>query len=542
MKLGNTPPLSDKAIHAWLLSGILVLGFCLRFHGVFWGLPNMFHPTYSYHPDEIYLLQWADMLFAGKTIPKHFIYGGTFYYSTLQATNRLGEIITGLAGGQQLFNTMLTGRMLGILYAEVTIFLTCLAGSMLFHRRVGLLAALFLAVMPGHIFWAQRIRPDELFTLLVAVNLFFVIRMQKGYGAPRINIILAGLALGVSIATRFPAAVLFLAYAYAIFSRTTETQAGKKAIIVTVKHLLWLFGVVCLSYLAASPHTVIYYKQFVSGMMVQWHYQSGDFVEAIGRGPRWLQYGGRIFSQAAGYPLYIITLAGILLSLVKRRREDLLLLCIILPYFILLSMTSWVVVRYSIPLLPMFAILASRLIVQLCEKYRKAAITAVLATALSLLWTITADIAYSNAIRGTDARDAAAGWMIKNAVPGSAVGAFIGYPGDVFYNPPGTSLQRWYYFNMKRDDIDLFLNAGFDYVIINDHFLREVRRLGGRYPQLSYRRLNSWNEEHPGYELVQEFSRAVRAAGLDFGYQFTAPDYILARPHILIYKKLSGRR
>ncbi|MDX8411427.1 MAG: glycosyltransferase family 39 protein [Mariprofundaceae bacterium] len=523
-------------LSAMALSGIILLGFVLRLNGIDWGLPNVLHPNYSYHPDEWYYLTWTEPLAQGPVQAKHFIYGGTFYFSTIELIQALGHFITAQWGGLELRNITEVGRAFGVVYGVLTIFLTYLIGKLLFGRKVGLLAALFLAVYPGQIFWAQRIRPDELFSFLFTLNFLVMARIYKGVGNIHRNVVMGGLLFGLSVATRFPAVALYAGYAVAIFLPAYQGRFEVKQFLMSRLHWL-LIAFTCIGYMVASPYSVIYPGELLEGIQIQLAYQSRPFADAIGRGPSWYQYGGRMLGQAMGYPLYALALAGVALAAWKRGREDLLLFAMIVPYFISLSLASWVVVRYTLPLLPILAVFSARLLCSLAAvKERRIALTSILGVAM--LWTMAVNLAYARAITGEDARDTAAIWMNQQVRPGARIGSFIDYVGDKFKNPPPSRMHRWAYFSMRQEGLSGFLERNFDYLVINDRFIREGKRLGNLHPYPGFTQLQRWMEKHPGYELVKEFSRGAVIAGIDFGYQFTSIDYMLARPKIYIFQRL----
>lgn len=539
----NSDRQPTKYFNLIILSGILLLGLSLRLNGLEWGLPNELHPTYSYNPDEIYLLTWADWLQQGHIIPKHFIYGGTFYYITLQFTNWLGSFLTEQIGGQQLFNTILLGRLLGIFYALLTIFMIYATGSILFSDSVGLLASFILSVLPAHIFCAQQVRPDELFALQFVLNLLFMARIIKHQGKIKTNLFLGGLLLGIATATRFPAAILFLGYTVAM--ALVLSQDFRENRPAATRKTLQFFGVMSgsavLGYLAASPHTVFYLKDFVSGLLVQWHYQSGTFTDGINKGPSWFQYGGRIFRQAMSEPFHGLTLIALAFAIWKRTKEHLLLLAIVVPYFLLLANTSWILTRYTIPLLPIFSLLIANFLLEMAGRSKIAKALVVTIIIGSVSWSLAASLAYVNTLKTTDPRDAAAIWMIENLEIGATIGAFVEYDGDYFNNPPATRKHRWSYFNMKQDDIDRFLEIPFDYVVVNELSLQDARRLGADHPKTSYHKLNEWSVRHPGYSQLRQFSNEASIAGLDFGYLFTSIDYTMSRPRLSLYKKIGSK-
>lgn len=519
---------------------ILLLALVLRLNGMDWGIPNSIHPQYSYHPDEIYFLSWGKMLQYDIIIPKHFQYGGTFYYYTLLVTNWLGAFLADKIGGAPLVNIFLVGRTFGIVYALLSITLVYATGRLLFSRTSGLLAAFILAVLPAHVFWAQIIRPDELFALEYVAQLYILARILKNQGTLLANLIIGGLLLGVAVATRFPAGVIFFAYVTVIFLLLGEefhsdrTKARKTAI----RYLLILVGTSSLGYIGASPQTFLHFHEFIAGMQIQWQAQSGLFPDAVDRGPMWYQYGGRILIEALGYPFYGLVLAAIAYSLWQRRAVDLLLLSVLLPYFLMLAKTSWVVTRYTLPLMPVFALMMGSLLRDQAGRKPYLKTLVLVAIAAASLWSVILDLAYAKTLRGPDPRDSASQWLAQEAKPGARIGTFDCYRGDYFTPPPSYSLQRWEYFHLNQDGIARFLENQFDYIVINEGILVDTKRLGTKFPSLlPYNELLVWSNSSPGYSLIKTFTSSVSIAGLDLGGSFTSVDAMLARPTILVYQR-----
>ncbi|MDX8411428.1 MAG: glycosyltransferase family 39 protein [Mariprofundaceae bacterium] len=519
------------------MAGILLLGLALRLNGIDWGLPNELHPNYSYHPDEWYYLTWAEQLARGHVQAGHFIYGGTFYFSTIELIQALGHFITAQWGGLELRNITEVGRAFGVVYGVLTILITYFIGKVLFGCKAGLLAALLLAVYPGQIFWAQRIRPDELFSFQFALNFLLMARIYKGAGNIHRNVMIGGLLFGLSVATRFPAVALYAGYAVAIFLPAYQGRFEVKQFLTSRLHWL-LIGFTCIGYMVASPYSVIYPGELIGGIQRQLSYQTEPYIDAIGRGPSWYQYGGKMLGQAMGYPLYVLALAGVAFAAWKRSREDVLLFAMIVPYFVSLSLVSWVVVRYTLPLLPLTAILSARLVLTCFHEQHRAQAAMAVLVAVAVLWTVGANTAYANAIKGEDTRDMAARWISQNVRAGASVGKFIDWEGARFNNPLASNRHRWFYFSLRRDGLYDFLLRRFDYLVVDDRVIREGKRLGGQHPKPGFVQLQRWMEEHPGYRLAKVFSRDVVFAGVDFGYQFTSTDYMLARPKIYLLQRI----
>ena len=517
------------------LTVLVVLALVLRWPGMDWGLPDDIHSTYSYHPDEAFSLGWGEDLNHGHVIPRHFIYGGTFYYRTLGYANRVAEWFSDDA---TLSSRIQAARYMSLGYALLAVFLIYFAARTFFTHSVGLLSAFVLAITPGHVIWAQRGRPDELFVLLFTLNLFFIARLLKRRGNRTWNLVLGGLCLGVAVATRFPAGVLVIGYVAAIFYALAQPRAWQ----AIAKPVGGLALSALVFYSIASPHTWLYFRYFIDGITMQWTYQSGPFVDGVGRGPGWWQYGGRTFSQAIGYGYYVPALLAVAFAAIRRKSADVVLLAASLPYFVLLSMTSWIVVRYFIPLLPVVAILIAHLVV-LAYRARQPLVrqAAIAIIVLASLFNIVAISVYSNAVAATDVRDTTLDWMSTSIPPGADIGAFQRYQGDVFFNPPGIARFNWSVCVLQVCDVKDFLRREPEYLVIPGEYLHDAIRLGEQHPLAAYRQLITWLETQSHYTTVLTAGRRLEFLGFDFGSQFDAFDIRIALPNVLILQAREPR-
>lgn len=523
----------------FLLLIAVVLGLALRLYGIRWGLPNALHPEYSYHPDEVFHLIYARMLVDGTIIGKQFMYGGTFYYSILYAYYFVGDRFADLLGGANYFaSTILFGRYVHTMLAILTILIVYQCGRAFFGKTAGGLAAVILAVMPGHILCAQRMRPDEIAAFLSALTILLSWRLVSTDQGVRLRLyIITGLLLGVATALRFPLAIMIVAPVAA----HAFASGGKNGAEVLRSLLDWkmaaMLVAVFLGYAVASPHTFMYPDWFMQGMKIQWRYQSNPFMDAVDAGPGIYQYGWTMLHEAMGYPIYFLALGGIVLALIKRSRADIVILAAAVPYFILTTFTSWVVVRYTLPLLPPLAILAGRFVVYVAEEIPRHKIAAYAVLAMALSVTVMADYAYLKMEAGEDVRDEASGWIQDKLPKGSSILTVRAYYEDYYFNPvvpPGYQAPV-FFLTGNVDSAPLFQDFGFDYLVLNELIYKNMERLGERHP---YERVRIFHESlaNSHYRRIKEFKQPIEAMGIDFSSWFTSHDYVIANPEIRIYQ------
>lgn len=521
-----------------LLAAIILLGGALRIAGIHWGLPDATHPTFSYHPDEALHVDWAEALARGDLIPKQFIYGGTLTSTILNADRHFGAALHPLLGGANpLADTIIAGRYFIVLLSLLTILLVYETGKTLWDAPSGLLAALIVALTPVHVFMAQDVRPDESATFVVTLIVYLsALIFRADARRDRRFVVYAGLALGAAVALRFPLATFGLAPVAAWLLRDPPSNV-RAAVLQLVGQRSWvLAGAMLLGYCVASPHTLIYFSDAINGIGLAWAYEVGVFPDAAERGPGIWQYGWTQLREAFGIPLHLFALAAIVHALVRRSREQILLLAAFVPYFVLTTFASWVVVRYTVPMVPPLALLITAAAIPMLRASSAWRAAALAALTGSLTWTLLSDVAFARIEKERNVREEAADWIADHAPPKSGVATTWQYPTDVYLNPVIRGDVHVYAVMADRTAALAFSSGDVDYLVVNESVYKNMERLGDRHPSEAIREFHHALDSAP-YHLVAEFQKPVRFAGLDFSSTFTSQDYAIVNPGIRVYQR-----
>ena len=205
-----------------LLSLVLIFSFILRYYHTYIGLP------YLYYWDEPQTASTAlRMMKTGDFNPHFFAYGTMMIYANLIVDILHYFSLMGYPPTAQSYLTSIndiiinvdTGwkwtishpsfyhanRVLSVFIGTAIIFVTYLIGKILVNRWVGLVSAIFLAILPFFVIrsvWITSDMPVGLFVLLVVLfSLLFIKTQKKSY------FFLSLLFVGVAIATKYNAGI-----------------------------------------------------------------------------------------------------------------------------------------------------------------------------------------------------------------------------------------------------------------------------------------------------------------------------------------------
>ena len=335
---------------------IVLLALILRLWGLNFGLP------YVIQPDEPSVeLRALHMWYAGDLNPHYFVYPSLFYdmqallaFAVAHVGGLLQpDILRHPLGHLPLF--YLAGRALTTMLGTATVLVAYLVGRYL-NPRLGLNAALFLAVAPQHVQQSHYITVDAPTALFTALAALFAIRalMQAG----RIgDVVLSAVAAGLAAGTKYNAGLALLLPLAAVFlseqswKRRLGASAAAAAACVTTFVLTTPFALLDRGQ-AGRPWPFLNSLQVVSR-----HYAAGHpGAEGNDNAIWYLQYLGRDGILA---PMTILALAGIAVIAIRYRRAGLVLLSFVVAYYALLCSTFVRFDRNLLPLLPFLALLAA---------------------------------------------------------------------------------------------------------------------------------------------------------------------------------------
>ena len=262
------------------------------------------------------------------------------------------------------------GRAVAAAFGLGTIYLAYALGKLLYDRRVGLLAAAFLTVMPYHVVVSRQVLLDVPMTFFATLALYLIARFAANERP--ILLYAAGGAMGLSLISK-ETSFLLVGAAYAFFALAPEVRIRGRDVAISLGVML----------LVVSPYLLS--VRLAGEGKTEQNYLVWQLFRRPNHG--WTFYAD-VVPLAIG-PLVIATVLGGLWLFRGSRswRETLLLAWILAPaaFFELWPVKGF---QYLLPIAPAFAVLAGRTVAWLPEAIeavrRRRWLVPTLATAVAL--------------------------------------------------------------------------------------------------------------------------------------------------------------
>jgi hypothetical protein len=408
-----------------ILAGILALGLALRLSHLSWGLPD-----YVHYDSLIHFIRPAAILVANRD----------FTLSTLQFAH--GPLLVYVLGGVYLMFSLLTGEpirpdaltaagqlptlvMLGRGLAVAIALLSVMVQYLLARRLLGvpgaLCAAAAFSLAPIPVLESHRINPNGamILLMLLASYLAVVAHGRKSPWCLMGAFAVAGLAGAVKYVGPFAGAVP------AWIALTWPGSGRQRRVLVFTGALVALLAL-CVGLLPAAFHR----DQFLAMLTI---FARVGFVQgAPGYGfpaEGWTSYRfvyGLFVALpfVLGWPVYLASLAGLIVLFRRSRFAFGVAVAFLLPFFLMQGGAALVVARYFEPLVPFLALAAGAALSALWEARPR---LGVVVAAAVLLYTL--GLSASQVARLDEAPQRAAAAFIAKRAAASDGTLGVGYWG-----------------------------------------------------------------------------------------------------------------
>ncbi len=376
------------------VAAILTFASGFRFYGLDWGQDNFLHPD-SYAiirtAQNVHLPDWP--LSLGQLLdaensplnPHNFAYG-SFYIYLLKG---IGSFISNFTEGQALKDLHLAfvGRGMSAFFDTGTVLLIYLLGRRLYNHRIGLLAAVFAAFTVLSIQQAHLCTVDSMLTFFITLTVLVSALLVNQQFKHNIWIAVPiGICMGLAIATKLAAAALLAVvvtfFVLRCFKKGAEVEEDnidkssfrKGHILRNLSGLAVAVVVAIITIALTEPYVFIDWDSFMrdtqfnrdvvitGNMELPW---SQQFISTV----PFIYQVKHLSIWGMGLPLAISCWAGFVFTIIimfwKRRKREILLLSWMVPYLIVVCTMEVKFVRYMLPLVPFFCILAAYLFAEL---------------------------------------------------------------------------------------------------------------------------------------------------------------------------------
>jgi len=426
---------------------ILALSFVLFAAGIWWGLPDY----RGWAPDEIVPARVVDGLrqfFSNgwhERYPPFHYYLLSLVYAPFLLLHKLHILdLRQLSSYAILFYL---GRLLSVIMGTGVVYLVYRCGREIFDRRAALGAALITALIVPFEYYAKTINMDVPYLFWFAWSLFFLIRIMKTQRLKYYLLFAATAAVAVctkdqayGLYTLVPLPVIYFGWKH---KRLSDPRLSFVRSLFDRKYLYSLLAAAGLFFIL---HNIAFNLQgFHRHLALITGSASGGFSIF----PRTFSGEVRLFGLTVrqiqgslGWPLFLVCGAGLAFSLLEKRKNLLLLFCLVpaVSYYIFyIGLILYNYDRFNLPICIILSFFGGRIVSLLLEPGRGFAKAktafAVLVFGYSFFYSLSVDI-----LMAADSRYSVEGWMRKN-IPQEAT---IGLAGPAEDNPRLNGFHWWY--------------------------------------------------------------------------------------------------
>ena len=384
---------------------ILGLAFILRAWGIWFG---------PYHPDEHLVINQALSFGAGNPFSFIYYYYPPFFHYILFLAYAVFFIIGWILGPFRNFDNFyflifikqvpfyIIGRFLTALIGTATVIPVYIIVKKIRSENAALLAALFMSCMYFHVMDSHYCTVDIPMTFMVILSYVYILKIVQNDEVK--NYILAGIMIGLAMATKYNALILLPCLVIA-------SPRNIRNMILGVLCAVIVFSIFCSYYIWDYHH-------FAKDMGVLY-----SATTRIGKNVSlWYRFSVNLY-HGMGWPSELFGILGFLYLIFKEKKIGIILAAFPFLYFLMLIKGGQAYSRYVLPVAPFFAISAGLfsydLLTKITPKFKKVSVCFII-TAIIIL-PLVKSFYMDYLLSKPDVRDLAKDWIYKNIPPGSKI-------------------------------------------------------------------------------------------------------------------------
>jgi hypothetical protein len=358
----------------WLC--VLLVALLLRLVGLPYGLPAV------YNPDEVAIMSRALAFAKGDLNPHNFLYPSFYFYALFawEGLTALAAVATRAVDSFGAFQreffldptrVFVAGRLLTALLGTATVIATGLLGVRIASRRVGVLAALLLAVAPLHVLNSHYVKHDVPVTLLIVLAYLAYDRLwsakeghasikdrSRGFRLQAEGSLLAAAAItGVAFSTHYYAIFLAIPLAWSAARGASSARDAVRRLAIAALVSAAVFFLLS-PFILAEPATALRDIRANRQIVVD------RAVDNLGYVATAASYGRLLLFDTVGLPAALLAIAGLFVSARRNPQRTLWLLAFPVPFLLFIAGTV-PVSRYLVPIVPFMTLFAAIALVEL---------------------------------------------------------------------------------------------------------------------------------------------------------------------------------
>ena len=326
----------------------VVVALCFRFWGLTWGAPE----RTNLHPDEInYIINHAKTVSWSDPDPRFLNYPSFLTYSTA-LTHGLLKAAGIIRDDWQI---TIVGRSISAVYGALTCAIVFLLAEQLgASLPAAFLAALWVSILPLHVWESHVAVTDVMMTFWIMVTLYASVRLIR-QGRP-LDYVFAGVALGLAVGSKYTAALAGIAPVAALV-------VGRRPLGDSLRGLALLGLSAIAACFVVTPYSFLHFRDLLAAMAYEnkhVHGQHNGFsLPAVG----W-QYHKYLYQVAAAWPfslglaLYAGAAAGTVWAVARWKKEYAVVLSFAALFFAVTGSWTFTPLRYYLPLVVLGALVA----------------------------------------------------------------------------------------------------------------------------------------------------------------------------------------
>ncbi len=480
-----------------------MIAVALRLWGIDFGLP------YAYHSDEPAIVNQAVRFFrTGDLNPGWFHY--PTFYTYLVAAIYFGCYTMGLWGGEFAYPSempapgwlvmggglpevpeqFLIARLITASLGVLTVGLSYYVASCIWDQKSGVMAALFVALSSLHVTNSQFATTDVPMAFMVMLSLTFCVQLVRTGNWH--NYLLAGLAAGLAVSTKYNAAPVCVSLVVAHSLRSYPDLIDWRLILG--------IGAALVGFAAGTPFAFVEFDTFWSDITFELEHYAVGHAGNEGKDTWWWILRVLVIGEALLLPLGVL---GIFISSIKRRSESLPLSVFFLLYYGLMARQ---IVRFSrnlVVLIPVLAVLSAgfiRFVLRRAHAFKSANFIRVgvaVVIAGSLMFPFTKVIKRDFLLSQKDVRTIAAEWITSHISPEVRIA------GESYTPSLSPEVYDIKYFNRAIEhEPTWYEKQGFDYLMLSSGMYERFYLQAEKYSH----EVIEYNRFFNNFEKVIKFS------------------------------------